>query len=48
MGDIIVNPMNFISNLKYMGFGMLGIFVVIGIIVCVTMLLNKVLAPKNK
>ena len=52
MGDIFENlqfePMSFVENLKYMGLGMLGIFVVIGIIVCVTVLLNKVLAPKQK
>jgi len=36
------NPMNFIYNLKYMGLGMLGIFVVIGIIIVTTILLNKV------
>ena len=35
------NPVNFISNLKYMGLGMLGIFVVIGIIVGVVVVLNK-------
>lgn len=26
-------PMNFIANLKYMGMGMLGIFIVIAIII---------------
>ena len=35
------NPMNFISNLKYMGLGMLGIFVVIGVIILLTVILNK-------
>ncbi len=34
--------MAFIDNLKYMGQGMLGIFVVIGIIVVFTMILAKV------
>ncbi len=43
-----MNPMNFIENLPYMGFGMLGIFVVIGVIVLITMLLNKVTEPKSK
>ena len=33
--------MNFIRNLPYMGKGMLGIFVVIGIIAGVTVLLNR-------
>ncbi len=35
------NPMAFIDNLKYMGLGMLGIFVSIGIIVAVTVILNN-------
>ena len=42
-----INPMNFIYNLKYMGVGMLGILIVIGVIILVTMLLNKVTAKKN-
>lgn len=36
-----INPMNFVFNLKYMLFGMLTIFAVIGIIIIITMLLNK-------
>ena len=36
-----MNPMAFVDNLYYMGKGMLGIFVSIGIIVLVTILLNK-------
>ena len=36
-----INPMNLVFNLKYMAFGMLTIFAVIGIIVIITMLLNK-------
>ena len=35
------NPLNFIANLKYMGLGMLGIFVVIGVIILLTIVLNK-------
>ncbi len=35
-----INVMNFVDNLYYMGVGMLGIFVVIGVIVLITMLLN--------
>ena len=38
------DPMQFIYNLKYMGLGMLGILIVMGVIV--TMILNKVTAPK--
>ena len=34
------NPMAFIDNLGYMGGGMLGIMLVIGTIIVVTVLLN--------
>ena len=30
------NPINFVTNLKYMGIGMLGVFMIIGIIVLAT------------
>ena len=36
-----INFMNFIDNLYYMGVGMLGIFAVIGVIIGITVLLNK-------
>ena len=42
-------PMNFVKNLPYMGYmglGMLGILIVMGVIIIVTMILNKVTAPK--
>ena len=35
------NPMAFVDNLKHMGVGMLVIFVVIGIIILATKLVNK-------
>ncbi len=41
-----INPMAFVDNLKYMGAGMLGIFIVIGVIVLSVVILNKVTAPK--
>lgn len=34
-------PWNFIANLKYMGVGMLCILIVIGIIILLTVLLEK-------
>jgi len=50
MGSFFENlqfePMAFVENLKYMGLGMLGIFVVIGIIAGVTVLLNRILSKK--
>lgn len=41
------NPQNFINYLAYMGKGMLGIFVVIGIIVSATYVLNKIFSGKK-
>ena len=38
--NIVWNPMAFVNNLKYMGVGMLVIFVVIGIIILATKLVN--------
>lgn len=38
--DISFNLMAFVENLKYMGIGMLVIFVVIGMIILTTMLIN--------
>lgn len=42
------HPIDFVENLKYMGLGMLGIFVVIGIIIGVTILLNTIFRDKNE
>jgi uncharacterized membrane protein len=42
------NPHAFIDNLYYMFFGMLGIFVVIGIIIAITYLLNYIFSGKKK
>ena len=36
------NPLAFVENLKYMGQGMLGVFVSVAIIVIVAVVLNKV------
>ena len=40
------NPMAFVENLKYMGVGMLVIFVVIGLIMLTTMLINWLFSNK--
>lgn len=37
----------FVENLKYMGIGMLGIFIVIGVIIGVTYLLNFFCSTKK-
>ena len=38
--NLVFEPANFVGNLRYMGIGMLVIFVVIGIIILATMLTN--------
>ncbi len=49
MDNLIFEPINFIKNLGYMGTGMLGIFIVIGLIVISTMILNRADSlPKRK
>ena len=40
VANLDFNPMAFIDNLKHMGVGMLVIFVVIGIIILATKLVN--------
>lgn len=41
-------PMHFIDNLRYMGLGMLGIFIVIGVIMLLTLLLNALTTEKKQ
>ncbi len=40
------NPQAFLQNLPYMAKGMLGIFVVIGIIILITVILNSISSKK--
>lgn len=40
-------PVHFVENLRYMGLGMLGIFIVIGVIMLLTILLNKLTEKKD-
>ena len=35
------NPMRFVENLKYMGIGMLDVFIIVGIIIFITRLSAK-------
>ena len=37
-------PMEFVNNLKYMGIGMLGVFIIVGIIMTVTYIIGKLSA----
>lgn len=38
--EFMFSPIEFVNNLKYMGLGLLGTFLIIGIIICVTMGFN--------
>ena len=40
--ELIFEPSNFVTNLKYMGIGMLVIFILIGIIALTTVAINKI------
>lgn len=40
------NPMAFVNNLKYMLSGMIAIFIVIGIIILITVILNRIFSKK--
>ena len=42
-----INPMAFVENLKYMAVGMLGVFMIIGIIIGATVLLKKATTKKK-
>ena len=39
-------PMNFVTNLQYMGIGMLTIFIIIGVIILATLLISKAFSHK--
>ncbi|MBE6804007.1 MAG: hypothetical protein E7528_03805 [Ruminococcaceae bacterium] len=41
-------PFNFVSNLYYMGVGMLAIIFVMGVLIGITTLLNKFFSRKKK
>ena len=43
---LVFEPKNFVSNLQYMGIGMLVIFAVIGVIALATVLINKIFSEK--
>ncbi len=44
---MVFNAINFVNNLKYMGIGLLGVFVIIGIIIGATYAIAKFSAPKK-
>lgn len=42
------NPMGFVNMLKYMGIGMLGVFMIVGIIIGATYLIGNLTAKIGK
>ena len=46
--EFTIDPMNFVANLRYMGLGMLGIFIVMGAIIVSTFVLNRAFSKKDK
>ena len=42
------NPSAFIDNLTYMGIGMLGVFMIVGIIIAATYLIGNVTGVSKK
>ncbi len=44
--EIFFEPANFVKMLGYMGKGMLVIFVIIGVIILATLLINKLFSKK--
>ena len=44
----IDEPAGFFGNIVYMGTGMIGIFIVIGIVIIITSILNAVTGKKKK
>ncbi len=46
--NITFLPMNFVTNLTYLLAGMIGIFIIIGIIVIATVILNAATSKKDK
>ena len=47
LGNIVFEPHRFLDMLGYMGKGMLVIFVLIGVIILVTLLINKIFSKKQ-
>ncbi len=46
--ELFFKPANFIANLRYMGIGMLVIFVIIGVIILATTLVGYLFSDQKK
>ena len=40
-------PIQFVNHLKYMGIGMLGVFIIVGIIIAATYAIGKFIRPND-
>ncbi len=45
---IVFEPTNFVTSLKYMGIGMLGVFMIVGIIILATYGIAKFTSGRRK
>ena len=48
MKNIIFEPVRFVNSLKYMGIGMLSVFMIVGVIIAATYAIAKFTSGKKK
>ena len=48
MGNFVFEPMNFVENLGTMGIGMLGVFMIVGIIMAATYAIGALTNKSDK
>ncbi|MBQ7386946.1 MAG: hypothetical protein IJW03_02140 [Clostridia bacterium] len=48
MGNFVFEPLNFVSSLKWMGIGMLGVFLIVGIIMVATYIIGAASGKASK
>ncbi|MBQ2875455.1 MAG: hypothetical protein IJE25_00425 [Clostridia bacterium] len=48
MSQLVFDPYAFLENLRYMGIGMLGVFIIIGVIIGATYAIAKLTSGKSK
>ena len=44
---MVFEPAKFVESLKYMGIGMLGVFIIVGIIIGATYAIGKLSSPRK-
>ena len=48
MGNFVFKPIEFVNNLRYMGVGMLGVFMIVGIIMIATYIIGAASGSSKK